>query len=47
MGDYVSVLDNDFFQGSTINIKSPCTILLLHKHMNDNIKGENEGHIDS
>jgi len=32
LGDQVSVLNSDFVQGSIINIKSPCAILLLHRH---------------
>ena len=32
MRDRVSVLDSDFVQGSIINTKFPCAILLLHQH---------------
>jgi hypothetical protein len=32
LGDWVSVLDSDFIQGSIINTKPLRSILLLHQH---------------
>ena len=32
LGDWVSILHSDFFQGFIINIESPCPILLMKQH---------------